>query len=76
MAEYCGNCRFWELSLYAQMNGGESGIGGHHCDGSVSNCRRRAPAEINTDRDRIHARAEWPTTQHSAWCGEWAPRNG
>jgi hypothetical protein len=72
--ERCGNCRFWELSSYAIRNGSESGVGGHHCDGSVSNCRRHAPPGIHTERDRIHDRAEWPTTRIDAWCGEWEPR--
>lgn len=72
--ERCGNCKFWELSGYARMNDIEGGVGGHHCDGSVSNCRRHAPGMIDATRDRIHDRAEWPTTRKDAWCGDWAAR--
>lgn len=63
----CSTCRFWGRDEYGRA------LGGPHCDGSVSDCRRRAPIAINSNTDRIFARGEWPSTSANAWCGEWEP---
>lgn len=69
----CGTCRYWELSSYAEREGLESGVSGHHCNGSVSNCRRHAPGAL--DRERYpSATARWPATEREAWCGDWEDR--
>lgn len=69
----CGSCKYWELSGYAQMNGMESGVGGYHTDGSVSNCRRNAPQELRQDR-YPSANVVWPQTNKTDWCGDWLRR--
>lgn len=80
-AQRCGTCRFWPLSKYAEANKHEVpafmefGAGGPHCDGSVSDCRRRAPTtpQLGND-DRLFGRSMWPTTRREDWCGEWELR--
>lgn len=70
--ECCGNCAFWPL---AGMNGGEPfGIGGHHTDGSVSECRRHAPVGVKPDMD-LHGSARWPTTRKRDFCGDFELRD-
>lgn len=65
--ERCEFCRYWPVS------GGSDdrwyGLGGHNTDGSVSDCRRRAPAERREGRE-LHGSAEWPTTKRTDWCGD------
>jgi hypothetical protein len=71
----CGNCRYWPLAGYQHdWEGCEpSGIGGHATDGSVSDCRRNAPAAVQADR-YPSATALWPQTEKTACCGEFELR--
>lgn len=49
MGERCEMCHFWQLGSYSDGKIGDRyfGVGGPHTDGSVSNCRRRAPTLEN-----------------------------
>lgn len=74
----CGNCRWWPLSLSDRRNERTqhlmpTGIGGHQCNGTVSPCLRRAPAELNAKRYPSHT-AQWPTTARTHSCGEFERR--
>ena len=73
MTERCGTCRFWELSGYGESNNMELGVSGYHADGTVSNCRRYAPAAQDPKR-YPGATADWPTTRRDAVCGDWEAR--
>ena len=64
--ERCELCRFWEVNRYG-------GVGGPHCDGSASNCRRHAPRHMKQD-GRVSANVEWITTGRNDWCGDFEPR--
>jgi hypothetical protein len=73
----CELCRFWPLSSYSNGKIGDKyyGIGGHHTDGSVSDCRRRAPAMVDPHRDaHLWGSARWPTTKREDWCGDFEAR--
>lgn len=79
-AKVCGNCRHWQLSGYSrnQWNDGEwsdpRGIGGYHCDGSVSDCRRHAP--IGAKPGDVIKQAIWPQTGTQDSCGDFERREG
>lgn len=64
--ERCELCRFWQVNHYG-------GVRGPNCDGSASNCRRRAPQHIIED-GRVSANVQWVTTGRNDWCGEFEPR--
>jgi hypothetical protein len=64
--ERCELCRFWETNGYG-------GVGGPHCDGSASNCRRHAPQHIAPER-YPSANVRWVTTNRNDWCGDFEPR--
>ncbi len=75
MIERCGTCRFWQLSDYAKANSMELGVHGLGCDGSVSNCRKKAPVADPAKRDRtLFGDACWPITRKDDWCSEWRKR--
>jgi hypothetical protein len=73
--ECCGNCAFWPLGNYQHdFKGAEpQGTGGHHTDGSVSDCRRYAPSHQRPDM-YPSATARWPTTNKRDYCGEFEQR--
>lgn len=79
-AKMCGNCRFWPLSPCGrvQWDSGDNrlhpnGVGGHACDGTVSDCRRHAPVAVKYDM-RLHGDAHWPTTKFHEGCGDFEAR--
>jgi hypothetical protein len=64
--ETCETCRFWGRDRFGRA------LGGYNCDGRVSDCRRRAPIEI--DRARYPGASRlWPETKIDDWCGEYDP---
>lgn len=72
-AERCETCRFWPLRT--KIGDHYIGIGGYNCDGSVSDCRRRAPVIVEQGRDeRLSGNGRWPTTKRDDWCGEYEAR--
>ncbi len=74
--ECCGNCAFWPLGYQSGSDhlGSEPyGIGGHHTDGSVSECRRHAPISANHEM-RLSGSAIWPTTKKRDYCGDFELR--
>jgi len=77
-AKLCANCRFWPLSGYGETvwkndYGRPSGISGFQTDGSVSDCRRHAPTELNQER-RPGETAIWPRTLATDYCGDFERR--
>jgi hypothetical protein len=73
--ECCGNCAFWPLGNYQHDWAGAEpfGIGGHHTDGSVSECRRHAPRDLNRDRYPGATRL-FPMTEKRDFCGDFELR--
>ena len=73
--ECCGNCAFWPLSSFSRnLNTDEPlGIGGLNCDGSVSECRKRAPMAI-ADSGELSGNRKFPTTRRDDFCGEFELR--
>lgn len=71
--ECCGNCAFWPLNPYQVEGSYPLGIGGPHTDGTVSECRRHAPTEL--DRAKYpSAERRFPTTNRSDFCGDFELR--
>lgn len=73
--ECCGNCAFWPLGNYqSDIDGAPPyGTGGHHTDGTVSDCRRRAPQDQDPSR-YPSSTARWPQTNRNDFCGEFEQR--
>jgi hypothetical protein len=73
--ECCGNCAFWPLGGFQHdWKGAEPlGIGGPGTDGTVSECRRRAPVALDRSRypgsDRL-----FPSTRRDDYCGDFEAR--
>lgn len=74
-AKLCGNCAHWPLGGYQHKWPGAqpSGIGGHHCNGEVSECHAKSPIGENRDRS-LSGGAIWPTTKREDSCGDYKPR--
>lgn len=73
--ECCGNCAFWPLGGYQHDWRGAAphGIGGPHTDGTVSECRRRAP--VGLDHGKYPgAERLFPTTHRTDFCGDFELR--
>lgn len=71
----CGNCAFWPLAGYQHdWKGAEPlGCGGPGTDGSISECRRRAP--IGFEPARYPSRtAIFPETNKRDHCGDFEAR--
>ena len=73
--ECCGNCAFWPIGGYQHDFPGAKplGIGGHHTDGDVSDCRRYAPRELDKEKYPT-ATGRWPQTNRDDFCGEFELR--
>ena len=72
--ECCGNCAFWPLAhSQSEWSREPYGIGGHHTDGSVSECRKHAPIGI-ADGMALHGDRKFPTTRKSDFCGDFELR--
>lgn len=68
----CGNCAHWPTNQ-DQSDRQPYGLGGPSGDGTVSDCRKRAPILLRTDR-HPSATAEWPTTRRDDFCDEFELR--
>ncbi len=75
LVECCGNCAFWPLGGYQHDFAGAEplGIGGHHTNGNVSECRRYAPRELDHERSPGATR-HFPQTEKTDFCGEFELR--
>lgn len=66
----CESCRFWPAKRETY---GTYGLHGPSTDGSVSDCRRHSPRDVQDATPRYAANAVWPQTRREDWCGEYEP---
>lgn len=69
----CANCKHWdtEQQSFDQYDFAPRGKGGHHCNGTASECRRNPP--VAGDPKSFQS-AVWPTTGREDYCGEFERR--